>query len=583
MALWYTSFILPLAAGGILPGMMGSSVTEWSFVTRPDIRPPRLSIVKHHSDLLAKGYWFVAPYADLGAQSGAPGLCQIGPHIYDGNGDLVWSGACDVHNRNSFDFKTWRWNEQTGLSFAIEGQATNSLDMWHKQGAGIVLNDSYTAVDAVDPPADATPFNFHEFSRLQDGSGALMLYDGQSNVTDDQTGKEILVWDGGFVELDREGRETLRWRALDHIDFSETTATRPEDPSQEWDWLHPNSVDKDGDGNYLVSGRHTDCIYKVSAEGGGITWRLGGTHSSIDMVDFTFSRQHDARFMPPGALSGTGEIISLLNNAGDTHSRSSNTSAAYLLQVDSTKRAARLLKQWPRPDGRLGVYRGNVQVIENGNVVVHWGDRGRITEFNEGGLVLQEIEMLPSHLGTYRAYKLEFVGEPQEPIMLSCSSYAASIGLNATVCHVSWNGATEVEHWEIWDGASNGNIALARARRAGFETTLVFGGEYRELFARAIAVGGSVLGASETATSELQNNISGYTPLEHNTAPSTKHEQNEEPIRQHSHGHVEWLSRAAPDAHWTVFAYFFCGLVLGAALMAFSRNCHSGLAGSQMA
>lgn len=583
MAPWLVPLIMAfaVAAADVIPGMMASRMTEWNFVTRPDLRPPRLNITTYFPDRLAKGYWFVAPYADLGAQSGVPGFCQIGPHIYDGDGHLVWSGACDFYNRNSFDFKTWQQDGRVGLSFAIESQAANSMDMSHKRGGGIVLDDNYAVVDAVDPAIGATQFNFHEFSRLSTTNTTLMLYDGQSNVTNRDTGQEMLVWDGGFVELDGQGREALRWRALDHIDISESTAERPEEPTQSWDWLHGNSVDKDEDGNYLLSGRHTDCIYRISGTDGSIMWRLGGTNSSIDLVDFNFSRQHDARYIRSSSSAGS-RVISFLNNAGDTHTRTSNTSAAYLVEVQSDRRAAKLLKQWPRPDGKLGVYRGNVQFLDNGDVVVHWGDHGRITEFDEEGVVLQEVSILPSHLGTYRAYKLEFVGKAQEPIMLKCSAHGASLGLNANVCHVSWNGATEVTDWEILGAAPNGSALIARARKQGFETTLVFASWYPRFYARAIAIDGSVLGESKPATCESGSEILGIPGLEYMSIPSTEHGHHKGDSRQQTDPSTQWFSRA-PETHWTSFIWFFSGFALAVALMACTRPRQSEPFGSKLA
>lgn len=95
--------LVPLAVTTALPGMLDMSSMEMTFVTvmsallsshplsliskqRPDLRPPRLNVTTHHRDRLGSGYWFIAPYADLGAQSGCPGLCQVGPHIYDDGG-----------------------------------------------------------------------------------------------------------------------------------------------------------------------------------------------------------------------------------------------------------------------------------------------------------------------------------------------------------------------------------------------------------------------------------------------------------------------------------------------------------------
>ena len=458
----------------------------------------------HHRDRLSNGYWFVAPYADLGAQNSCPNLCQVGPHIYDDYGELIWSGACVTKNRNSFDFKVWEQEGVRGLSFAIEGQS-NSLDMWHKRGAGLLMNDSYSFVDSVDPADESSQFNFHEFTKLQDPRGTLMLYDGSSNVTDEQKNQELLVWDGGFTELDPNGQVVFRWRALDYIDIAESTAIKPEAASTgtEWDWFHANSVEKNEHGDYILSARHTDCIYKISAVNGSIIWRMGGTDSTLDLQGFNFSRQHDARFMTSNTHTGAKEVISFLNNAGDSHGHTSDVSAAHLVEIDTDQQTARLLKQWQRPNGKLGTYRGNVQFLENGNVFVHWGDNGHITEFDDQGVVLQEARFVPTHLGTYRAYKFDFTGKPSEPIVLKCSAHNVLQDVDMTVCYVSWNGATEITHWEISE--SKAMPSLAGASKTGFETALIIPVWYGQLVARGLAANGTVLGVSKPYTVDRPN------------------------------------------------------------------------------
>ena len=49
----------------------------------------------------------------------------------------------------------------------------------------------------------------------------------------------------------------------------------------DWDFFHINSVDLDGDGNLLVSGRSTHTVYKLDRSG-AILWRLGGKRSDFD-------------------------------------------------------------------------------------------------------------------------------------------------------------------------------------------------------------------------------------------------------------------------------------------------------------
>lgn len=58
-----------------------------------------------------------------------------------------------------------------------------------------------------------------------------------------------------------------------------------------------NSVDKSSEGDYMVSARYTNAIYKISAQTGSVLWTLGGPNSDFELEPgFNFSRQHDVCF-----------------------------------------------------------------------------------------------------------------------------------------------------------------------------------------------------------------------------------------------------------------------------------------------
>lgn len=76
---------------------------------------------------------------------------------------------------------------------------------------------------------------------------------------------------------------------------------------------HANSVDKDSEGNYLLSLRHTDALYYIDGESGDIIWRLGGVKSDFEFgEDVEFSRQHHVRWR---GTDGDKMRISILDNA----------------------------------------------------------------------------------------------------------------------------------------------------------------------------------------------------------------------------------------------------------------------------
>lgn len=266
---------------------------------------------------------------------------------------------------------------------------------------------------------------------------------------------------------------------------------------------HLNSVDKDEHGDYLISGRHADTIYKISGKDGSVVWRLGGKKSSFQLNGFTFSRQHDARFR--GMSENGRPLVSFLDNASDGIVRSATASAGYLVELDTQSKpmVARLLKSWGRPDSRLTNLRGNVQMLHNGNTFVSWSENGYVSEFDTNGDVVLEAQWSEHRLVTYRAYKFEWTGTPVEPIACKAFAIGSSTEDVQTVQYVSWNGATEIASWIFYGAsASSGShkIPLGSKIKTGFETVFAAPGYWERIYAEAIDANGDVLGISEAIT-----------------------------------------------------------------------------------
>ncbi|RYO80252.1 hypothetical protein DL766_007834 [Monosporascus sp. MC13-8B] len=103
-----------------------------------------------------------------------------------------------------------------------------------------------------------------------------------------------------FQEVDIEtGKLLFEWKASGHVPVSET-------PGGALDSFHINSVDKDADGNYIISARHTHTVMCISPKGETL-WALGGKSNTFQdlsdswAVDFTW--QHDARLHDNNTLS----------------------------------------------------------------------------------------------------------------------------------------------------------------------------------------------------------------------------------------------------------------------------------------
>ncbi|KAF5392281.1 hypothetical protein D9757_001485 [Collybiopsis confluens] len=103
------------------------------------------------------------------------------------------------------------------------------------------------------------------------------------------------------------GRLSFSWNALEHVDPSESYAafgsTGNGSVEYPWDYFHINSVQKQPDGNYLISSRHCQAVYLIDPSG-TIIWRMGGKKSDFVFPQgLEFSWQHHARIHNRSTLS----------------------------------------------------------------------------------------------------------------------------------------------------------------------------------------------------------------------------------------------------------------------------------------
>lgn len=274
---------------------------------------------------------------------------------------------------------------------------------------------------------------------------------------------------------------------------------------------HLNSVEKTRDGDYIVSARHTDTIYKVSHTDGSIIWRLGGIYSSFTLANFNFSKQHDARVLDEN--NGNTTVLSFLNNAADEFNRTSSVSSAMVVALDTSTMTATLLRSYDRPDGELSTLRGNVQSLPNGNILAAWSNNSYISEFTEDGQLVLEASFSSHRFVSYRGYKHAWVGHPIEAPSLNAYAYGTTTSTTTTVFHVSWNGATEVISWRFWGACSNATntefTPLGSVSRTGFETMFQASGSPLYVYAEGLAEGGVSLGVSPVTTNTFQLNAAG--------------------------------------------------------------------------
>ncbi|KAJ5595299.1 uncharacterized protein N7459_001507 [Penicillium hispanicum] len=480
-----------------------------SFVTMPDARAVRFNVHYEHRDRVSPGYWFVAPYLhmDPDQPNSLYEQYQTGPHIYDQDGRLVWTGSPMFDNRNVFDFKVVNTiSNESHLSLILQYTHDGS-----ERGYGYILKNDYDVLHKIPLRKDLGVFDIHEFNVL--GNTALVTNYLSKEISLEAFGRpreKTWLEYGGFAELDINTAEILYdWNSFLEVPLQETVHYHPNskvegDPG--WDYVHINSVDKNANGDYLISMRFTNTLYLVSGKDRRIMWRLAGQGTSDFAQDFVFSKQHDARFL---ASSGTHHIISLLDNASDEEFNEEETSSALIVELETgtTPMTARLLRRYIRPDRGLTRLRGNSQLLPNNNMFVCWSKGGYISEFSPDGKVLMTAEFTSPRYSNYRAYKFEFTGRPSAPPAVVSAVYGSDETNLVTTIHVSWNGATDVAWWVFYAQASQFDdpVVIGNVSKIDFETMFMASGYMDWVSVEAVHHDGHVLGASAVHRTDFPN------------------------------------------------------------------------------
>ncbi len=360
--------------------------------------------------------------------------------------------------------------------------------------------ENFTAVNNLEGP------DLHELNTPNGYNGEIFLQDVYHPVQADLSSiggaKDGFAISGCFQEIDIATKnETFEWCSLDHVPLTETTL--PFDPkvdtkSKPFDYFHLNSVDKDENGDYLVSSRHCDTIYKIagmkSSNPGDILWRLGGKNNTFhNEGSLNFTRQHMGRFQ---GTSGSTTNISLFDNGADGGISPTTVSASsgMVVAVDTDKKTATLLEQHIHPEGHISASQGSFQLLPNGNRFVGWGADAALSEHAPNGDVLYYARFAQNN---FRAFRSAWTGYPttRPDILAYAQNCSAPI-----VAYMSWNGATEVKSWTVYSGNSTdtGFQVAGGADKTGFETNLTLSttGFSRYVYAEAKDAAGNVLNAT---------------------------------------------------------------------------------------
>jgi len=231
------------------------------------------------------------------------GVSDSGPAVLDLKGNLVWTN--DTFGGHAMNVKVQTYEGQEHLTFWAGDDEDHGNCYMLDSGFNLAYTISAVGDNLWDDP--------HQCKITEDGTALIIAF----NFTEADLSSTHVAHLGSFIvdaviqEIDIESGELVfEWRASDHVadnnEYLKSTFDAPfvRHSKKYHDYFHMNSVDKDSNGNLLVSIRHTHSIINIDTKTGQILWGFGGT--SRDFEDLSgglasnFHGQHDARWVDEG-------------------------------------------------------------------------------------------------------------------------------------------------------------------------------------------------------------------------------------------------------------------------------------------
>jgi hypothetical protein len=215
--------------------------------------------------------------------------------------ELVWWGSVDGVAEPAIGLHVCDYNGSIGNHLCyFTGKQVGE----YAHGYGAILDQSYRIVKTVHSTRGT---DMHQFDTIEDGSKALLTE--YAVVPMDLTSfgvNQSIGWveDSIFKEVHLDTQNVLlEWHSIDHVvPDPETTSAKVVGKGRTrhspLDYFHINSIDKNNEGDYLVSARHLNTIYKVSGIDGHIIWQMSNRpDSAFDLGDIILFGQHDVRWI----------------------------------------------------------------------------------------------------------------------------------------------------------------------------------------------------------------------------------------------------------------------------------------------
>jgi hypothetical protein len=220
--------------------------------------------------------------------------------------------------------------------------------------------------------------DFHDLQLTPDGNYLVLAYRPRSGVdTSAFNGdSDATVLDGVVQELTPDGELVSEWSTEGHVGLAETG--RWWDGLREpYDIVHINAVEPLAGGDFMISLRNTDSVYRVDGPTGEVEWKLGGesTSKSLDVQGDPFG---------DNPLGGQHDIRSVGRRDVSIHDNGTNLRPPRAVRYRISGGVATLVSSVSDEEAPGSICCGSTRVI-GGSFLTSWGGLPLITEADAEG------------------------------------------------------------------------------------------------------------------------------------------------------------------------------------------------------
>jgi hypothetical protein len=303
----------------------------------------------------------------------------------------------------------FRTLEEKASNFTLQ---ENGYLSYLVQDSIFIMDSSYINIDTI--TNDTYSLNRNDFI-INSSDYAFVL--ATENVVKDMSvvvsggNSSAIINEAVVLILDENRDVSFTWNSTSVFDVLDVNEESPfvDLTGLEIDYIGLTDIEVDSDTSMLLNCRHMDEITKIDTRTGNIIWRFGGKNNEFTFIgdEIGFSQQTAIRKLENGNI--------LIFDNGLLHDNPVSAIVEY--ELDETNKTATFVKRFGYETDILVQEIGGVQKLENGNILVSWGEKKpSVTEFNTNGTIALEYDF-SEHSYSHKIEKFEWETNLFDPVV----------------------------------------------------------------------------------------------------------------------------------------------------------------------